>query len=92
MLIVKLLKSSVISAALCLWVMGTGRVLATTTVCSREASRLQHYGNKESIRFTTQSADPDNITDAVKALLTRTAYLTVQSADLIRTSSRPSGV
>jgi hypothetical protein len=67
MSIAKLLKSSVISAALCLWVMGTGRVLATTTVCSREASRLHHYGNKESIRFTTQSADPDNITEAVKA-------------------------
>lgn len=67
MLIAKLLKTSVISAAACLWLMGTGRVLATTTICSKEASRLHHYGNKEAIRFTTPSADPNTITDAVKA-------------------------
>jgi len=67
MLIAKLLKTSVISGAACLWVMGTGRVLATTTICSKEATRLHHYGNKETISFTTPSTDPNSITDAVKA-------------------------
>lgn len=67
MLNAKLLRTGVISAAFTLAVMGTGGVLATTTICSKEASRLHHYGNKESIRFTTPSADPDNIAKATIA-------------------------
>jgi hypothetical protein len=74
MLITKLAKTGVIATTLSLVVMRTSTVPATTTVCSTEASRLHHYGDKGSIRFTTPRADPDSITDAVKVFADKNGF------------------
>jgi hypothetical protein len=74
MVIAKLVKISVITTTLSLVMMGASRVLATTTICSKEASRLHHYGDKGSIGFTTPRADPDSITDAVKAFADKNGF------------------
>jgi hypothetical protein len=40
---------------------------ATTTVCSEQASKAHHYGQKATVKFQVPSVGPDSITELVKA-------------------------
>ena len=50
MVIAKLVRTSAIATTLPLVAMGASRVMAPTTVYSKETSRLHHYGDKGSNR------------------------------------------
>jgi hypothetical protein len=58
---------SCLAVALSLFALGPGRAWATTTVCSNEAARQYHYGDKRTLKFEIPSADPGSITEQVKA-------------------------
>jgi hypothetical protein len=45
----------------------TEAAVATTTACSNEASKRNHYGEKATLTFRTPMVGPESITDAVKA-------------------------
>jgi hypothetical protein len=62
---------------------GTDRALATTTVCSNEASKLHHYGDKRTLKFKTPSASPESITDQVKVYAAKNdlSYSSVGGSD-----------
>lgn len=83
---------SLLAVALILFALGPSRAWATSTVCSNEAWRHYHYGDRRTLKFEIPSADPGSITEQVKAYAANNnlSYSSVGGHDPYKTPPRES--